>query len=154
MWSVCPFHPLTHVCHILTKPQLPYCTQVSYLTLGVFVGELLFSLAAHSLAVRQLWITSDGVVATASDDKEIRLWDLRMPWSTDMGTQIATCRGHKTAVTSVKMTRTGTGVLSASLDATIILWDVFNASPVRVFNGHKAPITQVRVLHIGNFFGD
>jgi WD40 repeat protein len=48
-------------------------------------GELLFSLAAHSLAVRYLWITSDGVVATASDDKEIRLWDLRMPWNTDMG---------------------------------------------------------------------
>ena len=107
---------------------------------------MLFSLAAHSLAVRQLWITGDGIVATASDDKEIRLWDCRMPWSTDMGTLIATCKGHKASVTNVRMTREGTGVISASEDATMILWDVLNASPVRIFVGHTAPITQVPVL--------
>jgi len=58
-------------------------------------------------------------------------------------TQIATCRGHRSAVTSVKMTKSGTGLLSASLDATMILWDVVNASPVRVFMGHKGPVTEV-----------
>ena len=112
----------------------------------VLTGEMLFSLAAHSLAVRELNVTSDGIVATASDDKEIRLWDLRMPWSTDMGTQIATCRGHNSAVTTVNMTREGTGVISASLDATMILWDVANGSPVRIFAGHKAPITHILLL--------
>ena len=61
-------------------------------------------------------------------------------------TRIATCRGHKSAVTSVKMTTSGTGVLSASLDATMILWDVVNASPVRVFLGHKGPITEVLMV--------
>ena len=113
---------------------------------NVMTGEMLFSLSAHSLAVRQLWVTADGVVATASDDKEIRLWDLRMPWSTDMGTMIATCRGHKAPVTNVRMTRTGACCISASLDATMILWDIVNASPVRIFVGHKGPITQVLML--------
>lgn len=37
----------------------------------VLTGEIQFSLSAHSLAVRRMSISADGIIATASDDKEV-----------------------------------------------------------------------------------
>ena len=73
----------------------------------VLTGEIQFSLSAHSLAVRRMCISADGIIATASDDKEIRLWDVRMPWTDAMGTQLAVCKGHTEPITCCHLTREG-----------------------------------------------
>jgi WD40 repeat protein len=73
----------------------------------VLTGEIQFSLSAHSLAVRRMSISTDGIIATASDDKEIRLWDVRMPWTDAMGTQLAVCKGHTEPITCCHLTKEG-----------------------------------------------
>jgi WD40 repeat protein len=88
----------------------------------VLTCEQLFSLSAHALSVRRMSISADGVIATASDDKEIRLWDCRMPWGDDMGTCLQICRGHTAPITCCEMTRQGTGMLSAAEDCRLLLW--------------------------------
>lgn len=160
----------------------------------VLTGEMQFSLSAHSLAVRQMSISADGVIATASDDKEVRckapilslrrplpvayvtrascraermwgtgqnllfslkqsrlqtetlkteqvrLWDCRMPWNEVMGTQLAVCRGHQGAITCCHLTKEGKGLLSASEDKKMIIWDVVHGAIMRILVGHTQPV--------------
>lgn len=113
----------------------------------VLTCEQLFSLSAHALSVRRMSISADGVIATASDDKEIRLWDCRMPWGDDMGTCLRICTGHKGAITCCEMTRQGTGMLSAAEDCNLFLWDVVHGAVMRVFVGHTGPISKVFLLN-------
>jgi len=112
----------------------------------VLTGEMQFSLSAHSLAVRKMCISSEGIIATASDDKEVRLWDCRMPWHEAMGTQLAVCRGHKGPITSCQLTREGKGLLSAAEDKTMIVWDVIHGAIMRILVGHTKPVMECFML--------
>ena len=58
------------------------------------------------------------IIASASDDKTVRLWD----W--DRRTPIVTLKGHQDEVNDVSFSKSGRILASASSDKTVILWDV------------------------------
>lgn len=64
--------------------------------------------------------TSEVLVATASADKTIGIWDLR-----NVKEKVHTLEGHNDAVTSLSWHPTEAGILgSASYDRRIIFWDM------------------------------
>ena len=78
----------------------------------------------------------------------LNLVAFRMPWSTDMGTEVMVCEGHKAAIINCKMDRSGEVILSASEDCTMILWDATHGTPLQYFIGHGASISEVTLCGI------
>ncbi|EKX45371.1 hypothetical protein GUITHDRAFT_71422 [Guillardia theta CCMP2712] len=93
-------------------------------------------LRGHTAGVLAVTFSCDGrSLLTSGRDK--------MPWSTDMGTEVMVCEGHKAAIINCKMDRSGEVILSASEDCTMILWDATHGTPLQYFIGHGASISEV-----------
>jgi len=79
------------------------------------------------------------VLASASSDSTVRLWDVRD------GQLIRVFEGHQGPVNAVVFGK-GYGrtfVVSASSDSTVRLWDVRDGQLLRVFEGHQGPVRDV-----------
>ncbi len=86
----------------------------------------------HVSAVYWLAYSPDGkTIATASQDKTIKLWDGQT------GKYRATLKGHKEKVNCVAFSPDGTTLASASHDATLVLWDVATAGSKAVLDMPK-----------------
>ncbi|KAJ1490103.1 WD40-repeat-containing domain protein [Baffinella frigidus] len=91
----------------------------------------------HENAVTDCCFSPDGsVLATGSDDETLRLWNLftgeeiktlRL-WNLFTGEEIKVLEGHDNGITSVDYAANGEYILTASLDATLKLWDVSSES--------------------------
>lgn len=84
------------------------------------------------------WHPYQCVIATGSQDKDIRLWD---PRSSDAS--IATLQGHGDLVSQVRWHELGRSswLLSGSRDGTARLWDIRNTrQEVTVYSGHSRAI--------------
>ncbi|KAL7959002.1 hypothetical protein V8C34DRAFT_323579 [Trichoderma compactum] len=89
-------------------------------------------LEGHSGPVRSVTASPDDkLIASASDDKSIRLWDLVM------GSHVKTFEGHSDGVMSVSFSPDGKTLASASNDKTIRLWDITTGSHIQTLKGHK-----------------
>jgi WD40 repeat protein len=79
-------------------------------------GELVHSLRGHVGAVRGLAYGPVGRLASAGDDRAVRLWD-------PAGHELLALRGHKDVVRAVAFSPDGLRLASAGDDPTIKVWD-------------------------------
>jgi tetratricopeptide (TPR) repeat protein len=81
-------------------------------------------------------------VATASDDRTARLWDLAT------GALLVTYKGHAAAVNSVSITPDGRRLVTGSVDKTARVWNLDSGALLREIEsqeGHRGPITSLAV---------
>ena len=79
----------------------------------------------HSSRITSLAFSPDGrLLASASDDKTVKLWDSKT------GKELRTLTGHTNRVNAVSFSPDGRLLASGSSDATIILWNTDSGESV------------------------
>ena len=79
------------------------------------------TLIGHTASVKNVVFSpNEGILATGSQDKTVRLWDART------GRHIRTITGHTRMVRSVVFSPNGQTLATGSKDKTVRLWDAKN----------------------------
>lgn len=97
-------------------------------------------LRAHNADVRGVAVSAAGVIATASRDTRVVLWDAG---ATEPR---AVLNGHDHFVNAVAFVSEGQLLVSASADKTLRVWDVESGEIVRVLRGHEAQVCAVAAV--------
>ena len=93
----------------------------------------MIKLGGHIYYVNSVAFNPDGMLASGSWDRTIKLWDISTM------TCVKTLEGHTDYVSSVAFN--GAGMLaSGSYDKTIKHWDIFTMSCVRTLEGHTGGV--------------
>ena len=95
------------------------------------------TLNGHSGAVRSLVFSSDGKLASGSEDKTVRVWDGAT------GQQLWASDAHKDEILAVAFSSDAKKLASASKDKTVKLWDVTTAQKLVELVGHKFEVSAV-----------
>uniref|UniRef100_A0A182NHR0 U-box domain-containing protein n=1 Tax=Anopheles dirus TaxID=7168 RepID=A0A182NHR0_9DIPT len=94
---------------------------------------ILQKLTAHTSDVTSLDFYGNALLATGSSDKTVRLWR----WLVGSGFReepYSPLLGHRYGVTSVRVSPKGAVLASASVDGTVILWNLSNGEISNVLN--------------------
>jgi len=90
----------------------------------------------HTRGINDLaWNPVSPLLASASDDKTVRLWDV------DTGESLVEFRGHENYVFCVDQHHAM--VVSGSFDETVKLWDIRSGDCVSTLPAHSDPVTAV-----------
>ncbi len=100
-------------------------------------GRLVSRLSGHTDWVLGVAFSREGLLASASRDRSIRLWDTN-------GQFLRSLRGHTDYVTSVAFGSTGE-LVSGSRDLTVRSWNPQTGRVVHVFRGHTDFVNSVSV---------
>jgi len=108
-------------------------------------GCCLATLQGHQGNVRSIAFSAEGLLASASNDRTIRLWDCSNP--STLGECLGVLTGHENHVMSVCFSPAGTILASGSDDRTIRLWDCGNPANLGqclgVLRGHADRVLAV-----------
>jgi WD40 repeat protein len=95
-------------------------------------------LAGHSSWVINVAYSPNGQqLASASDDKTIKIWDV------SSGQLLKSLTGHSSVVNSVAYSLNGQQLASASFDNTIKIWDVSSGQLLKTLTGHSDAVYSV-----------
>lgn len=118
--------------HLTSKANENSATKNSYSlpVMGNFIG--------HSRGINDVvWNTTGSYIATASDDKTARLWDV------ETHVPLIEFSGHTNFVFSVKFNPQSNLIVTGSFDETVKLWDVRTGECVSTLPAHSDPVTSV-----------
>jgi WD40 repeat protein/uncharacterized caspase-like protein len=90
----------------------------------------------HEDGVISVGFSSDGIIASGSLDKTIKLWSID-------GKLLKTLTGHTEPVYSISFAPDGKTIASGSVDATIKLWNVKDGSLITTLKGHTQTVNNV-----------
>jgi WD40 repeat protein/uncharacterized caspase-like protein len=106
---------------------------------------------AHQAPITQIRFSPDGkILASASEDKTIKLWDA------EQGILLKTLTGHTDLITAISFRSDGGVLASASRDRTIKLWGIPSGDTLDTFKGQEGDINVItfspdgRVLSAGS----
>jgi WD40 repeat protein len=100
------------------------------------------TLTGHTGKVYRVTFSPDGTrLATASEDKTVRLWDGGSKGIIDK--PLATLTGHMARVWHVTFSPDGTRLASNSADMTVRLWDARNGKPLAILTEHTDDVRHV-----------
>jgi WD40 repeat protein/tRNA A-37 threonylcarbamoyl transferase component Bud32 len=103
-------------------------------------------LSAHTASVNAIALhPTERILASASDDRTICLWDL----TTEQ--PLATLTGHSNSVQSVAFSRDGSILASSSDDKTIKLWNWQRSTEIATLSGHTAAVKSVCFIPQGKW---
>jgi len=101
-------------------------------------GDKLKELRGHRSKVHGIAWSADGkFFATASLDREIKLWDART------NRELRTLLGHKDYVLSIQFSPDSNRLLSGSADQTARIWNVESGQEIRSLTGHDGMVQSV-----------
>lgn len=96
------------------------------------------SLIGHSRGINDVtWSPTAAYIATASDDKTLRLWNA------ETGDAYVEFRGHTNFVFSCRFNPQSNLLVSGSYDETVKLWDIRCGECVATLPAHSNPVTGV-----------
>ncbi|EDQ86160.1 uncharacterized protein MONBRDRAFT_33929 [Monosiga brevicollis MX1] len=103
-----------------------------------------YTVRAHEKDVNAICVApNDKLVATASQDKLIKLWDAAT------GAERQTLRGHKRGVWSIAFSPVDQLLASASGDTTVRVWALATGTCLRTLEGHSNSVLNVRFVTRG-----
>lgn len=83
------------------------------------------------------WAPGDAYLATASDDRTVRVWEAQT------GAPLRVLRGHTHYVMSCAFSASGALLASAGFDETVVVWDVAAGTAIRTIPAHSDPVSCV-----------
>lgn len=103
------------------------------------------SIRAHDKDINSVSCSpNDSIVATASQDKTVKLWN-----ASDLSC-VAILRGHKRGVWKAVFSPVDKVLASCSGDKTVKIWSMSDFSLLRSFEGHTASVLCIAFIRKGN----
>lgn len=110
----------------------------------------LAAVRAHDKDVNALAVSpNDRLIASASQDKLIKVWHAQTSNGASLLALAGTCRGHKRGVWAVEFSPVDQCLASASGDKTVKIWSVKDFSCLKTFEGHTASVLGVQFVCAG-----
>ncbi|SCV70257.1 BQ2448_1651 [Microbotryum intermedium] len=120
--------------------------------------SLVRTLESHTSGISHLSFSFDSrYLASTSDDKTIRIWDLTSPFSSETPALVGkraledskeqsqrVLHGHLSAVFCVAWNPRGDLVASGGMDETVRVWDVQKGTCMKVLPAHSDPVSSVQ----------
>lgn len=102
-------------------------------------GELEHEWAVHEGAVLKISCLQDGRIATASEDRSVRVW------SSEFRDPVCELRGHSGHVNSVAIADAADLAVTGSEDCTVKVWNLASGLLQKTLEGHCDPVWRVAV---------